>query len=448
MKKLLNLLFAFALIGAFFGISAPEVQAAPPSVTFLINGGTAAVNNAGPYTLSWSSSGATRCESSGSGGNSWEYNPSLATSGTKTGITGGGDGHGAFAFVITCFNGAGEKTTVTRYANVAYDNFDCAVFPELARAEGTITVQNLTTGASSSGSFMTNGYESAPDLPASVGDTIMIQYEIHITGGDPSSTSMNGPAFRYGTSTSTVSNASQGTFIADSITSLSTVSIEGDACNANGGGISVALVQAPGNFTLSCTPASATINAGGSTSFNISTTAQNGFNSPVTVSHTFSPSSGTLPFVSYANNGQIPPAVTTATITTTQATTPANYTITFTATGGTVTKQCNVQLVVNPAPTGSYNLTVTPDNTQVLKGNNAVFTVTAVCTGTAAGPITSLAASSPFTNLTYQFSSSSVNCGSSVTLTVGNTGSISPSQFSTPQERLEQTIQVTGQGDL
>ena len=202
------------------------------------------------------------------------------------------------------------------------------------------------------------------------------------------------------------------------------------------------------SFNILCTPASATINAGGSTSFNISTTAQNGFNSPVTVSHTFSPSSGTLPSVSYVGNGQIPPAVTTATVSTTQATTPANYTLTFTASGGTVTKQCNVQLIVNPAPTGSYNLTVTPDNTQVLKGNNAVFTVTAVCTGTAAGPITNLAASSPFTNLTYQFSSSSVNCGSSVTLTVGNTASIGQSQYSTPQERLEQTIQVTGEGTL
>jgi hypothetical protein len=104
---------------------------------------------------------------------------------------------------------------------------------------------------------------------------------------------------------------------------------------------------------------------------------------------------------------------------------------------------------------GAYSLTVIPVPDQipptgpvnVMRGNNKVYTVTAACTGGATGPISNLVATSAFTNLNYAFSNNSVNCGSSVTLTVSNTNAIGLTQFSTPQSRLPQTITVTGSAD-
>ncbi|MEZ4180347.1 MAG: hypothetical protein R3B41_02435 [Candidatus Doudnabacteria bacterium] len=104
----------------------------------------------------------------------------------------------------------------------------------------------------------------------------------------------------------------------------------------------------PPDFTITCSPATRTINAGSATSFNISTTGTNGFSSAVTVSHSFSPSSGTLPTISYNNNGAVPDSTTTANVSTTTGTTAATYTVTFSATGGGLTKTCNTTLTVNP----------------------------------------------------------------------------------------------------
>lgn len=215
-------------------------------------------------------------------------------------------------------------------------------------------------------------------------------------------------------------------------------------CN---GSVSVSGPPASPDFTLSCTPASTTITAGSSTSFNLSTGPQNGFNSAVSFSHSMSPG-GTQPNISYSNNNQIPAATTVANITTTAATTPATYTITFTGAGGSKTHACNVTLTVNAAPPSpSYGFNITPVTVDVMAPDSLQFTISATCSGGATGPIYNLAASSAFSNLTYTFSNTTLSCGSSVTLTVGNTGAIGAGQFSTPQARLGQSLNITGSGN-
>jgi hypothetical protein len=212
-------------------------------------------------------------------------------------------------------------------------------------------------------------------------------------------------------------------------------------------GTILVIVEGPTQyFSLSCTPGTTTITQGSSTSYALNTTAQNGFNSAVTFSSSITPSSGTLPQVSFTNNGAVPSATTTAVITTSSSTTPGTYTYTFTGDGGGQSHQCQTQLVVNALPR-SLSFTVTPipsGTTGVMKGNNAQFNVQANCTGTFTSPVSSLAASSPFTGLTYTFSSPSVACGSSVTLTISNTGSLPPNELSTPQNINPKTITVTG----
>jgi hypothetical protein len=210
------------------------------------------------------------------------------------------------------------------------------------------------------------------------------------------------------------------------------------------------------DFTVVCPTSSTTIQAGDLASFNFSTTPQNGFNSPVSFSHSMSPASGTVPTISYQNNNQVPPATTTANVTTVATTTPATYTIVFTGTGDGVSKSCNVSLTVTPGQTGQITLDVSPTSADVYGGYEQEFGVTATCTGGATGPVYNLTASSAFANLTYDFYlpggkggrsstlTTSVACGSTVVLVVGNTGAITSGQYSTPQARLGQSLIIRG----
>ncbi len=231
--------------------------------------------------------------------------------------------------------------------------------------------------------------------------------------------------------------------------------------NVNAGSISLSATQCSGDtayvdmnlnelatedFSLSCSPATATVTQGSSTSYSLITTAENGFNSPVTFTSSITGSGNHPTYVTYTNNNATPSAVTTAVVGTSIATSANLFTITFTGTGGGVTKTCQTQLQVNAQPPG-FSLAVSPSSTSVVKGANAVYTVTANCTGSFSGPVTNLAASSFYTNVTYTFSSSSVACGQSVTLTVNNTTAVPSNQLSTPQSALSQTITVTGQGN-
>ncbi len=223
----------------------------------------------------------------------------------------------------------------------------------------------------------------------------------------------------------------------------------GQGCNGASANIFISiLLNVPSGpvptFTVSCSPSTQTITAGGSTSFNLSTTPQNGFSSGVTFSHGFSPSSGTLPGISYTNNGAVPSSTTTANISTSTSTTVGTYTITFTGSGGGQSSGCSVTLTVNAAPAGTYTLSISPSSADVLKGNSQAYTVSATCTGGLAGPITALSANSGFSNLSYTFSNTTINCGGSVTLTITNTGNVPSNQLSTPQSRLGQTLTVTG----
>lgn len=208
------------------------------------------------------------------------------------------------------------------------------------------------------------------------------------------------------------------------------------------------------DFSLSCMPASTTIAAGSPTSYNLTTTAQNGFNSPITFSPaTILPNAANPPSINYTGNGQTPTpnATTVANVTTTSSTTlappSAPYRLNFTATGGGKTHSCITELAVTPgAP--HFTLSIAPNTTNSIKGNTVSYTVTSTCATGFSGPI-NLAAASLFTGLTYTFKRGettivSMNCADSVTLVVGNTGALPPNQLSTPQTRLGKTITVTG----
>lgn len=202
------------------------------------------------------------------------------------------------------------------------------------------------------------------------------------------------------------------------------------------------------SFSLSCSPVTQTITTGDTASFNLITTPIGTFASAVTFTSGITPTNSAPPTVSYENNGATPEATTRAVITTTASTTSGTYTLQFTGTGGGVTKNCSVQLVVNSVPSG-FTIGLTQNPQSVAQGQNAVFNVQVNCFGGFAGPVHSLAATIPFPNVTHTFSrTDNVTCGSSVTLTIGNTGSVPSGYLSPapPATQLYQTITVTGSG--
>jgi len=101
-------------------------------------------------------------------------------------------------------------------------------------------------------------------------------------------------------------------------------------------------------FTLSATPASQTLTAGGATSYTVSTAAQNGFTGSISLS-----AAPAISGVSYSF-GTNPVAVggsSTLSLTTTAAATPGTHTLTVTGISGAITRTANVTLVIN-APGG------------------------------------------------------------------------------------------------
>lgn len=168
-------------------------------------------------------------------------------------------------------------------------------------------------------------------------------------------------------------------------------------CTGPGGSVAGSVtvtVQSPPDFAISCSPAATPIPTGSTTSFDITTTTNTGFNSPVTITEQFNPNTQDLPKVQYSNNGQVPNATTTAEISTDNIS-PIAYTITFIGTadnGVTHSVDCNLTItLLAPEPPqnvdvsnagcgvlviswepGSKGTGGTPDGYRVYRRNNPI----------------------------------------------------------------------------
>ncbi len=104
------------------------------------------------------------------------------------------------------------------------------------------------------------------------------------------------------------------------------------------------------NFTLSATPASSSVTAGGSAGFTVSSAASGGFASNITLSAT--PAISGVSY-SFSTNPIGPSGSSTLTCTTTTAATPGTYTVTISGTGGSLTRSTSVQLTINAPSSGN-----------------------------------------------------------------------------------------------
>src|SRR6185503_6049689 len=126
------------------------------------------------------------------------------------------------------------------------------------------------------------------------------------------------------------------------------------------------------DFSLSATPGSQTITAGGSTSYTVSNTAVNGFAGSVSLSA--SPAISGVSY-SFSPNPEAAGGSSTLSVTTTAGATTGTHTVTVTGTSGALTHTANVTLVINSAPTPDFSLSATPSSQTVTAGGSTSYTV-------------------------------------------------------------------------
>src|SRR5579859_5679925 len=102
------------------------------------------------------------------------------------------------------------------------------------------------------------------------------------------------------------------------------------------------------NFSLTASPSSQTVTAGGSTSYTASVSPSNGFNGSVNLSVSGVPSGATGSFTPTSISGGS--GSSTLSVRTTLSTPAGTYTLTATGTSGTLSHNATVTLVVNPPP--------------------------------------------------------------------------------------------------
>jgi len=167
------------------------------------------------------------------------------------------------------------------------------------------------------------------------------------------------------------------------------------------------------DFSISATPASQTVTAGGSTTYTTSISALSGFTGTVNLSISGLPSGATASFnpASVAGAGN-----STLTVATSSTTPAGSYTLTITGTSGTLTHSTTVVLVVN-AVTPDFSISATPSSQTVTRGSSTTYTVTVGSLNGFTGTVT-LSASGLPPRATVTFNPASIAGSGSSTLTI------------------------------
>ena len=183
---------------------------------------------------------------------------------------------------------------------------------------------------------------------------------------------------------------------------------------------SVTLVITPaGDFQMSTTIASQTVNPGQNTGYGITITSLNGFSGTVSLSLSGLPAGATAAFTP----GSITGAGTSNLAITTSVATPAGvYNMTVTGTSGAIIHTVGVQLIVNPATPGDFSLSASPANITIKRHSSGSDTITVTPSNGFNGNV-SLSVSNVPALVTATLNPTTVNGGSGssvLSLTVAN----------------------------
>ena len=191
------------------------------------------------------------------------------------------------------------------------------------------------------------------------------------------------------TGTFTQANNSSGNYVKFSInaTGFTLTATPGTASDGSKrapvNGIQIIPTAPPPDFTLAATPASQTVNPGGSPGYTVTVGALNGFANTVNLSVAGLPAATSAQFTPTTVTGA---GSATLGVTTTAGTLPGSSTLTITGTTGTITHTASVALVVTSVPNVSISGTISPlpdgAGASVNLGGAAIATTTTSGSGT------------------------------------------------------------------
>jgi uncharacterized membrane protein len=168
-------------------------------------------------------------------------------------------------------------------------------------------------------------------------------------------------------------------------------------------------------FSISATPASQTVTAGGNASYTVSTAAKNGFSGSVALSASGLPScaSASVSPTSISGAGS-----STLSVTTTSSIAPGSYTLTITGTSGSFSHKTSVTLVAT-----GFSISASPASQTVTAGGSASYTVSTAAQNGFGGSV-ALSASGLPSGASASFSPTSISGAGSSTLSVTTTSSV------------------------
>jgi hypothetical protein len=179
------------------------------------------------------------------------------------------------------------------------------------------------------------------------------------------------------------------------------------------------------SFTLSSTPSSETVTAGGSTTYTATVGALSGFTGTVTLSVSGLPTgaSGSFSPATISTSGS-----STLTITTTSGTAAGTYTVTITGTSGSTQRTSTATLVINAAATPNFTLSPTPTSETVVAGGSTTYTATVGALSGFTGTVT-LSVSGLPTGASGSFSPATISTSGSSTLTIATTSGVAAGTY-------------------
>ena len=172
------------------------------------------------------------------------------------------------------------------------------------------------------------------------------------------------------------------------------------------------------DFTLSATPASRSVTAGGQTTYTVSIGTQNGFAGAVNLSVSGLPSGTIASFNPTPVNGW---GSSTLTVSTSSSTTAGTYTLAITGSSGALTHRATVSLTVTSPSTQNFTLSASPASQTVSAGSSTSYHVTVTASGGFASTVNFSVSGLP-RHAQASFHPSSVTGSGSSTLTVSTSG--------------------------
>jgi PKD repeat protein len=318
------------------------------------------------------------------------FNPtSLLTSGssTMTVSTGAATPPGSYTLTITGDTGVFTRTTTTTL--VVSSN-------QAPTATITTPSSNVTINAGQPFSFAGSGTDP---------DGTIASYNWTFPGGTPSTSTSQNPTVTYstpGTRTASLTVTDNGGLTSAAATRTITVA----------------------DFTLSDSPSSQSVTAGGSAAYTVTVTPAAGFSGNVALSVTSglpAGASATFNPASIATSGS-----STMTVSTSASTPAGSYTLTITGDTGVFTRTTTTTLVVSAptVPSADFSISVSPASALINRGDKTSFTVTITGQPGFNSPVTLTVSGLP-RFASSRFSTSSVTGSGIATLTINTNKNVS-----------------------